>query len=117
MSILLDGSLAARLTDALVAADLPYALTVQHGVDNGDPFNPETTWVDHSCTGWVDDYSLQDKAGTLIQVNDRKVFILCNSLDLVPTTADKLVVSGSTYQIINVALDPASTCWVVQARK
>jgi hypothetical protein len=117
MPSILSGSLAERLSDALTSAEIPFPLTVQHGESNQDPFNPEIVWVDHDCSGWLDDYSLQDKAGTLIQVNDRKVFILCNSLDLVPTTADKLVVSGSTYQIINVALDPASTCWVIQARK
>lgn len=117
MSILLDGSLAQTLTDALIAHDLPYALKVQHLESNGDPFNPETVWVDHACTGWVDDYSQQDKAGTLIQANDRKAFVVCSSLDIDPSPTDRLVVSGATFTIISVTKDPAELCWVVQARK
>ena len=54
MSILTDGTLAARLTDALAAADIPYSLTVQHLETDDDPFNPTTTWVDHAAQGWLD---------------------------------------------------------------
>lgn len=116
MSILTDGTLADILAGALIANDLPYPLVVQHLESDGDPFNPTTTWVSHACSGFVDDYSLQDKAGTLIEANDRKVFILCSSLDLTPSPTDRLVVSGKPYTIISVQRDPASTCWVLQAR-
>lgn len=117
MSILLDGTLAARLTDALVAADLPYAITVQHLESDEDPFNPTTTWVDHDCTGWLDTFDARDIDGTLILQTDRKAFVILSSLDMTPSTNDRLVVSGVTYTIINVQRDPASTCWVLQARK
>lgn len=117
MSILLDGSLAQTLTDALIAHDLPYALKVQHLESNGDPFNPETVWVDHACMGWVDDYAAQDVDGTLIRQTDRKAFVLCSSLDIDPSPTDRLVVSGATFTIVSVQRDPAGACWVVQARK
>lgn len=117
MSILLDGSLAERLTDALVAADLPYAITVQHQESDGDPFNPTFVWIDHECTGWLDSFDAHDIDGTLILQTDRKAFIILSSLDMTPSTSDRLVVSGVTYTIINVQRDPASTCWVLQARK
>jgi hypothetical protein len=116
MVSILQGSLAARLQSALTTAAIPYSLVVQHQVCDSDPFNPVCEWFDHACSGWLDDYSQQDRTGTLIQVNDRKCFILCSSLDIDPTTADKLVVSGDTYQIVHVARDAASTCWVIQAR-
>ncbi|MBN9007336.1 MAG: hypothetical protein J0H40_18220 [Rhizobiales bacterium] len=117
MSILTDGTLATRLTDALVAADLPYALTVQHLESDDDPFNPTTTWVDHDCTGWVDDYSAHDVDGTLILQTDRKAFVLTSSIDIEPSTSDRLVVNGVTYTIISTSIDPAGTAYVIQARK
>ncbi|MEH6950615.1 hypothetical protein V4R08_04605 [Nitrobacter sp. NHB1] len=112
-----DGTLATRLSAALNSAGIPYGLTLQHQESDNDPFNPTVTWVDHDAQGWVDNYSQQDLTGTLIQANDRKVFIVCSSLDLTPATVDRLVISGITYTVVNVALDPASTCWVIQARK
>ncbi|WP_319798774.1 hypothetical protein [Nitrobacter sp.] len=117
MSILTDGSLAARLTDALVAADLPYSIKVQHLESDDDPFNPTTTWVDHACTGWLDTFDARDIDDTLILQTDRKAFVVASSIDITPSATDRLVVSGTTYTIVHVQLDPASTCWVVQARK
>jgi hypothetical protein len=117
MSILLDGSLAQTLTDALIAHDLPYALTVRRTESNGDPFNPEQVTTDYAASGWVDDYAAQDVDGTLIRQTDRKAFVLCSSLDIDPSPTDRLVVSGATFTIISVQRDPAGACWVVQARK
>ena len=82
MSILLDGTLADRLTDALIANDLPYALTVQHLQSDNDPFNPTTTWVDHDCTGFLDTFAARDIDGTLILATDVKAFVICSSIDL-----------------------------------
>ena len=117
MSILLDGSLAARLTDALVATDLPYSLVVQHQESDGDPFNPTLVWVDHDCTGWLDTFDANDIDGTLIKATDVKAFVILSSLDMTPSTTDRLVANGTTYTIANVQRDPADACWIVQARK
>lgn len=117
MSILLDGTLADRLVSRLVAAGLPYALTVQHLESDNDQFNPTTTWVDHACTGFLDTFAARDIDGTLILATDVKAFVVCSSLDITPTTTDRLVANGTTYTIINVQRDPAGAAWVVQARK
>jgi hypothetical protein len=116
MSILTDGTLADRLTDALIAADLPYDVAIVRQESNGDPFNPELTDVTHACSGWVDDYAAHDVDGTLILQSDRKAFVLCSSLDITPSTSDRLVAQSKTYTIASVQRDPASACWVVQAR-
>lgn len=116
MTSLLEGSLAARLQSALTTAQIPFSLTVQHGVSNDDPFNPEIVWTDYEASGWVDDYSLQDRTGTLIEVNDRQIYILVNTLSITPATTDRVVTGGKTYTIVSVRRDPASTCWVIQAR-
>lgn len=117
MSVLLDGTLAARLADALVAADLPYDVAiVRTETDDSDPFNPETTDVTHTASGWCDTYDARDIDGTLIRQSDVKAFILCSSLDIAPATTDKYVAQSITYTIVSVQRDPAGVCWIVQAR-
>jgi hypothetical protein len=116
MSILTDGSLAARLTDALAAADIPYDVVIQRTETDDDPFNPTTTVVDHAASGWSDSYDARDIDGTLIRQSDVKAFILCSSLDITPATTDKYVANSITYTIVSVQRDPAGACWIVQAR-
>ncbi len=117
MSILTDGSLAERLTFSLQAADIPYDVAVVRSESDGDPFNPELIDVTHDCSGWSDSYDARDIDGTLIRQSDVKAFVLCSSLAITPATTDKYVAQSITYTIVSVRRDPASTCWVIQARK
>ncbi|WP_439925532.1 hypothetical protein [Nitrobacter sp. JJSN] len=112
-----DGTLAARLTFSLQAADIPYDVAVVRSESDGDPFNPTLTDVTHNCTGWLDTFSAHDIDGTLILQTDRKAFVLASSIGIDPTTTDRLVANGTTYTIVNVQLDPAGAAWVMQVRK
>lgn len=115
MSIL-DGSLATELTDALSAFDIPMACVVTRNEVSGPPFDPTITPVAHPCSGWVDNYAQLDHVDSAVQINDRKAFVLCSSLDITPTTADKLAIGSVNYVIVRVERDPAGACWVIQAR-
>lgn len=117
MSILTDGSLASRLIARLVAAGLPYGVVIRRTeTDNSDPFNPGTTIVDYTASGWIDTFDARDIDGTLIKSSDVKAFVLTSSVSVTPTTTDKLVANSKTYTIVAVHRDPAGACWVVQAR-
>ncbi|WP_448031981.1 hypothetical protein [Bradyrhizobium liaoningense] len=114
MSILPD--LATELQDALSAFDIPMACVVTRFVESGPPFDPVLTPVDHACSGWIDNYTQLDHVDSAVQINDRKAFVLCSSLDITPTTADQFKLGGVSYSIISVQRDPAGACWVIQAR-
>lgn len=116
MSILSDGSLASRLIARLVAAGLPYSVVIRRTETSDDPFNPETTIVDYTASGWIDTFDARDVDGTLIKASDVKAFVLTSSVSVTPTTTDKLVANGTAYTIVAVHRDPAGACWVVQAR-
>lgn len=46
---------------------------------------------DYSCRGWRDQWTQDELANSLIAANDAKVVVLTNSLDIVPTTADRVI--------------------------
>ncbi|MDF3810080.1 MULTISPECIES: hypothetical protein [Rhodopseudomonas] len=113
---ILDGYLAEQLTDALVNADIPQAAVVTAQEMSGPPWDPVLTDVPHDCSGWTDNYSQIDHADSNVQVNDRKVYVLCSTLAITPTTADTVTIAGATYAIVNVQRDPAGAAWVMQCR-
>lgn len=112
----LDSELATILTDALSAFDIPYALTITRNEVSGPPFDPVITPIAHSCQGWRDQYSAQDLINTAILATDVKAFVVASSLDIVPSTADTLTLNGTVYSIMNVSADPATACFIIQAR-
>lgn len=121
MTSILQGDLADEVTAALDAAGVPYALTVTR-IEPGEP-DPETPWipgedtpVPHACSGWVDQYALADIDGTTVLSTDTRVMIVLSSLDIEPTTADTITVSGVTYTIISVRRDAAGALWDIQGR-
>lgn len=99
---------------------MPYAITITRTeITGGDPWDPGSgtpTSVDHAGSGWVDAYDLDTIDGSLILSTDTRVMIVAASLDIEPTTADTLTISGVTYSIISVKRDPAGACWDVQCR-
>jgi len=113
---ILDGELAATLTDALIEADIPGALVIRRQETSGPPWDPVTSDVDYNCMGWIDDYDAASRAGSLVQQNDRKVFVVASTLVIAPIVTDRLVVGTTLYTIIGVQRDPAGACWVLQCR-
>lgn len=119
---LLDGELADIINDALEGADLPFDLTLSRDVpgSTAPPYSqwnpgPPTTQT-HACRGFVDDYRADQRDGTLIQLNDRKVVILAPSLSVVPVPGDKITARGIEYTAVTVQADPALATYTCQAR-
>lgn len=111
MSIL-EGSLALDVAAALEAADAPYDLVLNKRIA-GTP----VTWAPHLCRGWRDQFAQDTVDGTLIRATDVRVMIIAGSLDVEPTTSDRVTVNGVTYAVIvSVKRDPAGALWELQAR-
>jgi len=115
---ILDGELAELIFDALESADVPYDLMLIRSVPgNGPPHNPgPPTTQTHGCRGFVDDYRADQRDGTIIQVNDRKIVILAPSLSVAPAPQDKITARGANYTVISVQADPALAGYTCQVR-
>jgi hypothetical protein len=116
LSILDSDLLATELTDALTAFDIPQSATVTVREMSGPEWEPVITDVPHACSGWRDSFSAADRANGDVLVTDVKVFIVASSLDITPTTSDKVTIGGATFSIITIQLDPASAAYVCQCR-
>ncbi len=114
MSVL-DGELATILQDALVSAEIPQACVVTTQTVTGPPYDPVITNVDNGALGWVDDYTTLERVNSSVQLNDRKVYVLCSAL-FTPVPGNTVTIGGKTFTVITVQRDPAATAWVLQCR-
>jgi hypothetical protein len=74
----------------------------------------------YMVTAAVGKYELEYMGGTLIQANDRRVFLSVEGLDIVPMLSDKLVIGDETLSLIAIhplAPDGEVRFYEVQARR
>lgn len=93
------------------------------GVKTKDPTNSTkiiTVDTDYTCKGFIDEFKDEWVNGTTVKVNDRKIVILGDSLDvgIVPEPGDKILAEGTTWIIVKdgVKRDPAGATYECQAR-
>lgn len=71
------------------------------------------------CTGFIDEYLDKEIDGTLIQVGDRKILLLGNTIaggTVVPQQHDKITIEGQVHTIIRVTRDPDAATYTCQTR-
>ena len=73
--------------------------------------------VEHTGRGLIYDYSDSQVDGSLIKVGDRVVGIVGDSIDVVPATNDLITISGVSYTVIRVKVDPAGAFYECQVRR
>ena len=120
MTSVLSGSLARAIyggmkllfLDATLLRDV--AEPTSPSFDAFDP--PAPTTSSFPCKAIRDNYSNYEMASGLVQVGDAKILILAQSLSVTPTIADRVTISGTTFRIINVLIDPATALWTCQGR-
>lgn len=115
MSVL-DGELADLLTDALTDADIPQSCVVTVQSHSGPDYAPIITNLPHTCKGWADTYAAFELADSSVRSDDRKVFVLCASLAIVPVPGSSVTIGSKTFEIVGVQRDPAGAAWVLQCR-
>jgi hypothetical protein len=74
---------------------------VTAGTYNSTSGEIKGTTTDTSLKGLFQDINDEEVKG-LIQADDRKCMIAADALSFIPSTADKIVAAGITYQIIKV---------------
>lgn len=83
---------------------------IRRTVMGGDPWDPEPVETDYPCTFVVTEFSLRERESTLIEMNDKRVLVSVEGLNLpalpddpksenVITVADKVVVDATAYEI------------------
>lgn len=90
-------AVAAEVTSAL--AEVGGTGAIRRFVATGPDYDPTLTPTDYPCTLYQDMVELTKMAGTLIEANDRRVYVAASNLGITPTTADKWVLGGAEYVI------------------
>jgi hypothetical protein len=130
---ILDGDMAAALTDALMSANVPYALTITRSVP-GTP-DPTTPWIpgtptleNYDARGWEENYSGDEIDGTVILSTDMRIVVLAATIakaagapdsapaTIVPAVNDIVTSSGKGYLVIRVTTDPTGATTRLQVR-
>ncbi|GGA64923.1 hypothetical protein [Pelagibacterium lentulum] len=121
MTSLLEGRIADLIQSGLEAGKLVYDIQFHRDGAIIPPANPweDPTYgppIDHVCRGFVDDYSTMLIAQSVVQIGDRKINIVANTLPVVPEPGDKITAQGQTFLVITVKRDPATAMWELQGR-
>lgn len=118
MVSILEGELAETIGDALIDADIPFAITVTRSTPgNGPAYDPgPPTFTDYPCQGFLDIYGAQFIDGSRILEGDVKAVIIAKTLDIQPLPGDTLTAHDKTYSVITVSADPAQALYELQAR-
>lgn len=73
------------------------------GATTGDPWAPTAgTASDTTVKVLFEEWTAAERAGGLVEMGDRKVMVSTQGVSTAPTTADKLVHGGTSYEIVNV---------------
>lgn len=99
----------ALFLDATLTRDVPGVIT-----DPADP--PAPTPTPYACKAIVETYSNYFRANGLVDIKDRKVLILANSVSIQPTANDRVTISGITFTVMEVGTDPATAVWECKGR-
>lgn len=70
------------------------------------------------CKGFVDNYRETQVDGTRVQVGDRKVVLLGDTIagGVAPKPNDEVTIESTTFRIVNVTRDPAGATYECQVR-
>jgi hypothetical protein len=116
----LEGALAQTIGKAMGGLFYECSLIRETPGSTSPPYSPwapgPSTTVDYPCKGMVDTFSAYERTNTLIAAGDVKVLVLAATLDIAPTTADKVSIRGTEYAIVDVSTDPATAVWTLQCR-
>lgn len=122
---LLEGELAEIIGDALIAADIPYGMTIPRqtaGAPRPDdwptwePWPDDTVTIEHTVQGFIDTYSAFLVASGVVNAGDVKIVLIQTTLPFRPELTDVIVARGKTYTILSMSEDPAKATLEVRAK-
>ena len=122
---LLEGDIAEMVADGLMAADLPYEITITRMTEgtprppdhpSWEPWDDEAVEVKHACMGFVDTYSAFLVASGVVDAGDVKIVLLQTQTPVVPLLTDTITARGKVYTALEISEDPAKATYEIRAR-
>ena len=114
---LLNGQLSAVFNRAFAGIYLPATLHVS-GSGYDDAGNPTAgADIDYDCRAMIDDMSEVARAQAGYTERERRIMVLADSVDVVPTTNDSVTVKGERYAIMDVNSDPAESYYSMRCQR
>ena len=114
---LLDGDIADAIAggfDGLLLTGTLQKTTVTGRDNYGDPIYTTST---SAVQGFLDTYSAIMIAAAGIPATDVRVILIAGLCAAAPAISDKVTLGGTTYQIRNIARDPANATYDMQCFK
>jgi hypothetical protein len=109
-----------RTASRIIAKYGQTAMIERPGAAPSTPWDPPAgSPTFYAVTVAVGKYELDSLSGTLIQSDDRRVFLSVEGLTIVPTLSDKLVIGDDTFTLISIhplAPDGTARFYELQAR-
>jgi len=123
MSNLFNTDIAGQIESALTG-QIKQATVKRTTTGTYDPVNDSqsTTTASYDTEGFVEDYNERLKVEGVVQDNDRRIILLANPLDIVPSVGDndnkpdEVEIEGDSYTIMHVERDPAGAIYTIQGR-
>ena len=97
--------------DATLTRDV--AGTPSPDTQDFDPVAPTPT--DYECKAIHEEYSERWRLEGLVNVGERRVIILAESLSITPQPKDRITIRSETFSIIDVQSDPALATYTCRA--
>lgn len=122
---LLEGELAEIIGDALVAADIPYTMTIPRLYQeppppdwpSWEPWDAPVTVVEHEFQGFIDTYDARLIAAGVVNVGDVKIVLIQQGMPFQPDLTDTITARGEVYTILDITEDPARATLEVRAKR
>jgi hypothetical protein len=109
-----------RVTAERLIAKFGQKGSLRRITNSGPDYDPVQASEDFACSLVDLDHSQVNVADTLIQRGDRMVYLSTEGLSITPTLADKLLIGGIEYAIVDIQpLSPggAVVLWQLQVRR
>lgn len=111
---LLDGAIKKAIADGFRGTLLSGTLTKITTTGRGSNGDPTTTTANYAVQGFREAYSAFFRAQAGIPDDDTKITLIAGLCGAEPAIGDKIILSGGTWQVRKVAIDPAGATYDCQ---
>lgn len=114
IAALVDENLSDGVLDATLTKFTPGTRTPSDLASGTNP-TPEV----FTAKGFIEDYTDRDFENTQIEIGDRRITLIANSIQnmAIPETGDRVFIEGESWNIKRVKRDPAAATYLCQARQ
>lgn len=115
----ISGIIARELGPAVLPATLIKQVTGTTRTTGQLSGGKTVTTSNHSCRGFIDDYTARQIDGTIVEIGDRRITLLGDTIEggtIIPEVNDRITIEGNTYKVIRINRDPDKATYECQSR-